>query len=140
MIVVTGGSGFIGTHLCERLIEDGYSVRIIDLAPPKMGMKAEFVRASVLDAARLTKLLTGAEGVVHLAELVDVASSIADPYSDFSVNAAGTMNVLEAARHARVKKLAFASSAAVYGEPVRLPIDEEHPLSPMSPYGAAKNK
>ncbi len=138
MIVVTGGSGFIGTHLCEHLIDAGHSVRIIDIVPPKMGIKAEFVRASVLDAARLTKLLTGAEGVVHLAALIDVASSVADPYADFSVNAAGTINVLEAARHAGVKKLAFASSAAVYGEPVRLPVDEDHPTAPLSPYGAAK--
>ena len=138
MIVVTGGSGFIGTHLCERLIDDGYDVRIVDIVPPKSGAKAEFVRASVLDAARLTKLLTGAEGVVHLAALIDVATSVTDPFSDFSVNAAGTINVLEAARHAGVKKVAFASSAAVYGEPVRLPVDEEHPTTPMSPYGAAK--
>ena len=138
MIVVTGGSGFIGTHLCERLIDDGYDVRIVDIVPPKSGAKAEFVRASVLDAARLTKLLTGAEGVVHLAALIDVATSVTDPFSDFSVNAAGTINVLEAARHAGVKKVAFASSAAVYGEPVRLPVDEEHPTTPMAPYGAAK--
>ena len=138
MIVVTGGSGFIGTHLCERLIDEGYEVRIVDIVPPKLGIKAEFVRASVLDAARLTKILEGAEGVVHLAALIDVSTSVADPFSDFSVNANGTLNMLEAARHAGVKKLAFASSAAVYGEPVRLPVDEEHPTIPISPYGAAK--
>ncbi|MFA6213873.1 MAG: NAD-dependent epimerase/dehydratase family protein [Candidatus Micrarchaeia archaeon] len=138
MIVVTGGSGFIGTHLCGRLLDDGYDVRIVDLAPPKLGMKAEFVRASVLDSARLTRILSGAEGVVHLAALIDVATSVADPFSDFSVNASGTINVLEAARHAGVKKVAFASSAAVYGEPVRLPVDEDHPTVPLSPYGSAK--
>ena len=138
MIVVTGGSGFIGTHLCERLIDDGHKVRIIDIAPPKMGLNAEFVRASVLDAARLAKLLSGAEGVVHLAALIDVAASVSDPYADFSVNAAGTMNVLEAARHAGVKKLAFASSAAVYGDPPRMPVQETAPCFPLSPYGAAK--
>jgi len=87
MIVVTGGSGFIGTHLCERLLDDGYDVRVVDIAPPKSGAKAEFVRASVLDAARLTKILEGAQGVVHLAALVDVATSVSDPFSDFSVNA-----------------------------------------------------
>ena len=138
MIVVTGGSGFIGTHLCERLLDDGYDVRVVDIAPPKAETKAEFVRASVTDAARLSKILHGAEGVVHLAALIDVATSVSDPFSDFSVNAEGTMNVLEAARHAGVKKVAFASSAAVYGEPVRLPVDEEHPTTPLSPYGAAK--
>jgi len=138
MIVITGGSGFIGTHLCERLLDDGHDVRIVDIVPPKSGTKAEFVRASVLDAARLTKLLQGADGVVHLAALIDVATSVADPFSDFSVNAAGTINVLEAARHAGVRKVAFSSSAAVYGEPERLPVDEEHPTAPLSPYGAAK--
>ncbi|MFA6907917.1 MAG: NAD-dependent epimerase/dehydratase family protein [Candidatus Micrarchaeia archaeon] len=138
MIVITGGSGFIGTHLCNRLLDDGYSVRVVDIAPPRAGVEAEFVRASVLDSARLAKLLEGAEGVVHLAAIIDVAASVADPFSDFSVNAAGTMNVLEAARHAGVKKVAFASSAAVYGEPERLPVDEEHPTLPLSPYGAAK--
>jgi len=138
VIVVTGGSGFIGTHLCGHLIDGGHSVRVIDIAPPKMGTGAEFVRASVLDTLRLGKMFEGAEGVVHLAALIDVATSVADPYSDFSVNAAGTINVLEAARRAGVKKVAFASSAAVYGEPVRLPVDEEHPTAPLSPYGAAK--
>ena len=138
MIVVTGGSGFIGTHLCGRLLDDGYDVRIVDIVPPKSGVKAEFVRASVLDAARLAKMLEGAEGVVHLAALDDVYTSVSDPFSDFSVNATGTINVLEAARHAGVKKVAFASSASVYGEPERLPVDEEHPTAPISPFGAAK--
>jgi UDP-glucose 4-epimerase len=138
VIVVTGGSGFIGTHLCGHLIDAGYKVRVLDIVPPKMGLKAEFVRASVLDTLRLKKMFEGAEGVVHLAALIDVATSVADPYADFSVNAEGTMNVLEAARRSGVRKVAFASSAAVYGEPVRLPVDEEHPTAPMSPYGAAK--
>lgn len=138
MIVVTGGSGFIGTHLCEHLLDEGHKVRIVDIVPPKMGLNAEFVRASVLDALRLKKVLDGADGVVHLAALIDVAASVSDPYVDFSVNAEGTMNVLEAARRAGVKKVAFASSAAVYGNPVRLPVDEEHPTEPLSPYGASK--
>ena len=75
---------------------------------------------------------------MHLAALIDVPTSVTDPFSDFSVNASGTMNVLEAARRAGVKKVAFASSAAVYGEPERLPVDEEHPTAPLSPFGAAK--
>jgi UDP-glucose 4-epimerase len=138
MIVVTGGSGFIGTHLCEHLMDAGHKVRIVDIVPPRMGIKAEFVRASVLNAARLTKLVAGAEGVVHLAALIDVAASVADPYSDFSVNASGTLNVLEAARHSGVKKVAFASSAAVYGNTVKIPVSESHMALPLSPYGAAK--
>jgi len=138
MIVVTGGSGFIGSHICNLLSEQGHSVRIVDIAPPPMGVKAEFVRASVLDAARMQRLVAGAEAIVHLAALVDVNASMADPFSDFSVNAGGTLNVLEAARHAGVEKIAYASSAAVYGNPVEMPVNEEHQTAPLSPYGASK--
>ena len=138
MIVVTGGSGFIGSHVCNLLSEQGHSVRILDIAPPPMGVNAEFVRASVLDAARLQRLVAGAEGIVHLAALVDVSASMADPFSDFQVNAQGTINVLEAARHAGVGKVAYASSAAVYGNPVEMPVNENHPTEPLSPYGTSK--
>jgi len=138
MIVVTGGSGFIGTHVCRLLSEQGHEVRIIDLMPPPFGVKAEFVRASVLDTVRLSKLFEGAEGIVHLAALVDVQSSISDPFSDFQVNVQGTLNVLEVARRAGIKKVAYASSAAIYGEPMEVPIAESHPAAPLSPYGLSK--
>lgn len=138
MIIVTGGSGFIGSHLCNMLAEQGHSVRIIDIAPPPMGVRAEFVRASVLDLPRLQRLVAGADAIVHLAALVDVQASIADPYSDFSVNVGGTINVLEAARHSGVEKVAYASSAAVYGNPQEVPINEGHPAFPLSPYGLSK--
>lgn len=138
MIVVTGGSGFIGTHLCKLLSSQGHEVRVIDLMPPPFGIKAEFVRASVLDTARLSKLFDGAKSVVHLAALVDVQSSLSDPFSDFQVNVQGTLNVLEVARRAGIKKVAYASSAAVYGEPEALPIIESHSTLPISPYGLSK--
>jgi UDP-glucose 4-epimerase len=138
MIVVTGGSGFIGAYVCRQLAEQGKDVLIVDLAPPPLGVKAEFVRASVLDTLRLSKLFTGAEAVVHLAALVDVQSSISDPFSDFQVNVQGTLNVLETARRAGVKKVAYASSAAVYGNPVAESIAESHPVDPLSPYGLSK--
>jgi len=138
MIVVTGGSGFIGSHLCSLLAEEGHDVRIIDIAPPPMGVKAEFVRASVLDPLKLQKLFSGADAIVHLAALIDVQASVSDPFSDFQVNAQGTINVLEAARRASVPKVAFASSAAVYGDPEEIPVPESHPASPLSPYGASK--
>ncbi|VVC02170.1 L-arabinose 1-dehydrogenase (NAD(P)(+)) [uncultured archaeon] len=137
MIIVTGGSGFIGSHLCSVLSEKG-DVRIVDVNAPPMGVGAEFVQASVLDAARLARLMKGADAVVHLAALVDVSASVANPFPDFEVNALGTLNVLEAARKAGVKKVAYASSAAVYGNPVSLPIDEAHPVAPLSPYGLSK--
>ncbi len=138
MIVITGGSGFIGHHLCNFLSEQGKQVRIFDIAPPPMGTKAEFVRVSVLDPLRLQKLFVGADAIVHLAALIDVQASVADPFSDFQVNAGGTLNVLEAARRANVPKVAFASSAAVYGNPEEIPVTEEHKTDPLSPYGASK--
>src|SRR3989338_11311219 len=138
MIVVTGGSGFVGTHLCNLLADNGHSVRIIDIAPPPLGVHAEFVRASILDLPRLQRLVAGADAIVHLAALVDVSASMQDPFSDFSVNLAGTINVLEAARHSGVEKVAYASSAAVYGNPQTIPIDETHPTAPLSPYGLSK--
>lgn len=138
MIVVTGGSGFIGTHVCSALADEGHKVRIIDIAPPPFGGKAEFVRASVLDPIRLTKLFAGAEAVIHLAALIDVQASIADPFSDFQINAEGTVCVLEAARRAGVKKVTYASSAAVYGNPTSMPVEESTPANPLSPYGASK--
>ena len=113
-------------------------MRILDIAPPPMGVNAEFVRASVLDAGRLQRLVAGAEAIVHLAALVDVSASMADPFSDFQVNAQGTINLLEAARHAGVPKVAYASSAAVYGNPVEIPVNESHPTAPLSPYGMSK--
>ena len=137
MIIVTGGSGFIGTHLCRHLIEDGYNVKIIDIVPPRVKSKAKFVMMDVRDD-NLSKSIKGADAVIHLAALVDVATSIKDPLSDFSTNVGGTVSVLEAARKTGVKKVVFASSAAVYGEPVKFPIDETHPTNPLSPYGASK--
>ncbi|MCX8174993.1 MAG: NAD-dependent epimerase/dehydratase family protein [Candidatus Micrarchaeota archaeon] len=138
MIVITGGSGFIGSRLCSLLCEEGYPVRIIDIAPPPPGTTAEFVRASVLDFPRMHRLFAGAEAVIHLAALVDVQGSIADPFSDFQVNAGGTLNVLEAARKAGVEKVLYSSSAAVYGNPKEIPIAESHPTAPLSPYGLSK--
>ena len=138
MIVVTGGSGFIGTHVCSALADEGHQVRIIDIAPPPFGGKAEFVRASVLDELRLAKLFAGADAVIHLAALIDVQTSLSDPFSDFQVNAQGTLNVLEAARRAGIKKVSYASSAAVYGDPSSMPVSESTAVNPLSPYGLSK--
>ncbi len=138
MIVITGGSGFIGTHLCRAFADEGHTVKILDVSPPPLGAKAEFIRASVLDPVKLQKHFAGADAIIHLAAQIDVQASLSDPFSDFQTNALGTLNVLEAARKSEVDKVAFASSAAVYGNPEEIPIPESHPTVPLSPYGQSK--
>ncbi|MEM2138290.1 MAG: NAD-dependent epimerase/dehydratase family protein [Candidatus Anstonellaceae archaeon] len=138
MIVVTGGSGFIGSYVCSLLADEGFDVRIIDIVPPKEGVKAEYARSSILDTERLEKLIVGAESIIHLAAQIDVQASIANPAYDFEINAVGTQNVLAAAKRAGVQKVAYASSAAVYGNPISIPVDESHPANPLSPYGFSK--
>jgi len=98
--------------------------------------KARVVRGDVRDPSAVEKAARDVEGVVHLAALIDVAESVEKPDLYFDVNVRGTLNVLESVRSAEV--FVFASSAAVYGNPVKLPIAEDHPLRPLSPYGATK--
>lgn len=138
MIIVTGGSGFIGSHVCRLFTSKGVDVRIIDIQPPPAGTKAEYARCSILDRERLEKLFSGAEAVIHLAAQIDVQASIANPALDFETNALGTHNVLAAAKSTGVPKIAFASSAAVYGNPIAVPVGESHPTAPLSPYGFSK--
>lgn len=137
LALITGGSGFIGTHLANLLLGKGYSVRVFDLKKPK-AKGAEFVRGNVRDLGSLTKAMKGCGLVFHLAAQISVARSVEEPSLDLSVNGGGTLNALEAARKSGVEKLVYASSAAVYGVPEKLPIDEGHPAKPISPYGASK--
>ncbi|MCX8197378.1 MAG: NAD-dependent epimerase/dehydratase family protein [Candidatus Micrarchaeota archaeon] len=137
MIVITGGSGFIGSALSEFLRKKGHRIRVIDLVAPKQ-KEVEYSCCSVLDFEATAKALKDAQAVVHLAALIDVRSSISNPLQDFQVNALGTLNVLEAARKNDIQKVIFASSAAVYGNPVQIPISESHQTAPISPYGASK--
>ena len=133
MYLVTGGSGFIGSHLVKRLRAMGEQVRVIDLKPHN-----DFrVEIADIRSSSVRELFRDCETVFHLAAQVDVQKSLMDPEMDFGVNAFGTLNVLEAARRYS-KKFVYASSAAVYGEPVRTPINESHPTKPISPYGQSK--
>lgn len=136
MILVTGGSGFIGTHLVNLLSQNGHSVRIFDLRKPKA--KAKYVRGNILDSKALLSAAKGCDSIIHLAAQVDVQRSIREPLFDMRTNALGTLNVLEAARKIDAEKFVYASSAAVYGMPERLPISESHPVNPISPYGISK--
>ena len=145
--IVTGGAGFIGSHLAERLVELGHQVIIIDdLSSGKMenmdkvlfGKKAEFVQGSITDPSLLKRLFTDADYVFHLAAVTSVPRSIDNPQASHEVNVNGTLNVLLAARDNSVKKLVLASSAAVYGDTPTLPQTEDMMPRPLSPYAVAK--
>lgn len=142
-VLVTGGAGFIGSHLVRALVRAGYSVRVLDnfsvgsLNNLKDVLESvELVVGDVRDGEVVELAVRGVDVVVHLAALIDVAESVEKPDLYFDVNVFGTYNVVRACR--RVSSVVFASSCAVYGEPVRVPIDEEHPLAPRSPYAATK--
>jgi UDP-glucose 4-epimerase len=145
--VVTGGAGFIGSHLAEEVSKQGYKVIILDdLSAGKMeniagllkDSKAEFVRGSVVDLPRLQKVFRDANYIFHLAAIASVPKSMKDPLASHEVNLTGTLNVLQAARDNGVKKLVYASSAAVYGDTRVQPTGEDVPALPQSPYAVAK--
>jgi UDP-glucose 4-epimerase len=145
--LVTGGAGFIGSHLTDALLARGHDVMVVDrLRTSKFNLGeaitrgASLARADVTDTARMREALLEwqPEVVYHLAAQIDVRWSVEDPSTDAHQNVGGTAAVLEAARQAGVRRLVLASTAGVYGDPDRLPVDEETPLEPLSPYGAGK--
>ena len=142
--LVTGGAGFIGSHLVDRLLADGHEVLVVDdLSTGRRERVAHGCRFEELDitSAELIPVVEGfrPEVVFHLAAQMDVRRSVADPLHDTRTNVLGTVNVLTAAARASVRKVIFASSGGtVYGEPAALPVREDAPLQPSSPYGAAK--
>ena len=141
-ILVTGGAGFIGYHLCRKLTDSGRDVIIYDnLSSGRMQnvkdvSKANFVKGDILDLKRLCGL-EKADVIVHLAAQVVVPYSMENPAEDFETNARGTLNVLEKARKDD-SRLVFASSAAVYGNPTKMPTPEEYGFHPFSCYGLSK--
>ncbi|HEX6025545.1 MAG TPA: NAD-dependent epimerase/dehydratase family protein [Solirubrobacter sp.] len=146
--LVTGGAGFIGSHLVDALLDEGDQVTIVDhLNPARADVfeaardrGAALVRADVTDVAAMADACARArpEVVFHLAAQIDVRRSVDDPSTDAHQNIGGTAAVLEAARHAGVRRLVLASTAGVYGDPERLPTPETAPIAPLSPYGAGK--
>jgi UDP-glucose 4-epimerase len=147
-VLVTGGAGFIGSHIVDGLLERGAEVAIADhlhRSPrPWVGdalqRGAQLHVADVRDLSAVRRAFEAArpEVVLHLAAQVDVRHSIADPAYDAQVNVAGTVSVLEAAREVGARRVVLASTAAVYGDPVSLPINEDAPIAPLSPYGTSK--
>lgn len=142
--LVTGGAGFIGSHLVDRLLADGHEVLVIDdLSTGRREQVAEGCRFEQLDitSPELIPVVESLapEVVLHLAAQMDVRKSVADPLHDTRTNVLGTVNVVTAAARAGARKVVFASSGGtVYGEPDSLPAREDDPLRPASPYGAAK--
>lgn len=147
LYVVTGGAGFIGSHLVEALSLAGHELVIIDdlssgrvenISRVSANPHVRFVQGTVLDLGLLLEEFQGADGVFHQAAFVSVPGSIRHPLHSHEVTLTGTLNVLLAARDSGVKKVVHASSAAVYGNLPGVPKKEDMPVEPLSPYAVAK--
>ncbi len=143
-VLVTGGAGFIGSHIVDRLSPEN-KVIVLDnlfsgLLPnlEKSKDRITFVKGDILDKALVKDIVAKVEFVFHLAAHVGNIRSIKDPYFDMDVNIRGTLNLLEACRDSDIKRFVYTSSGAIFGEAKYLPIDEEHPLNPESPYAVSK--
>lgn len=138
--LVTGGAGFVGVNLVRHLLKEGYRVTVLDdLSSGSRGRipaGAEFTKGNILNNRAVQKASKGADVVFHLAAKISVPWSIKNPAKTMEINTIGTVNLLEANKD--VDSFIYASSAAVYGDPIKIPIPEEHPLNPLSPYGASK--
>jgi UDP-glucose 4-epimerase len=146
-VFVSGGAGFIGSHLVDRLLGDGFEVVVLD---DLCGGRVEnvkqhigesgfrFVRGDVRDSGLVEGLVRGVDAVFHLAALVSVPESFEDPVLTNDVNVGGTLNLLRACVGSDVKRFVYASSCAVYGEAESLPLREDSPLRPASPYAVSK--
>ncbi|MEE9175738.1 MAG: SDR family oxidoreductase [Thermodesulfobacteriota bacterium] len=146
-IVVTGGAGFIGSHLTAELAVQGYVVVVLDdfstasdekIASLRQKENVELAQGSITDLPRLQKLFEGIDYVFHQAAMARVPRSIEDPLTVNQVNITGTLNVLLAARDNSVKKVVFASSSSVYGDTSVLPQREDLIANPLSPYALTK--
>jgi len=143
--LVTGGAGFIGSHIAEALLGVGESVRIFDnLATGResnlaaLKGRAQFIQGDLRDLASVRVAMQGVEVVFHQAALASVPRSIADPIKSLETNINGTQNVLLAARDSGVRRVVYASSSSVYGNTPTLPKREDMPTHPMSPYAVQK--
>lgn len=152
-IVITGGAGFIGSHIAESLAKDGHEIVIVDNLDPYYSIDLKkrnidivrnsgdctFINADITDFSSMKKIIDSTvDYVYHEAAQAGVRISVEDPFKPNNVNVLGTLNVLKASLDADVKKVINASSSSVYGKVKYLPFDEKHPTEPVSPYGVSK--
>jgi len=145
--LVTGGAGFIGSHIVEELLSRQHRVRVLDnfstgkrenLSFAANSESLEIIDGDIRDAEVVARAVDDVEGIFHEAALVSVPATVEQPRLSFDINAGGSFNVFEAARQARVRRVVYASSAAVYGDSAELPLAETVPPRPLSPYGLDK--
>jgi UDP-glucose 4-epimerase len=144
-ILVTGGAGFIGSHLVEALLKKGYSVKALDdfstgrrTNLPSSNDCLEIIEGKIENKILVDQAMQGVDAVVHLAAIASVQTSVKDPLGTHASNFIGTLNLLESCRRNNVKRFLFASSAAVYGETKTMPISEKDPPNPLTPYASDK--
>ena len=144
---MTGGAGFIGSHMVDRLVDAKCEVKVVDdLSTGKLENiqrhldddRVKFIQGDVRDFNVLKSCVQDVDAVVHLAAIVSVPFSVKHPSLTFDVNAEGTLNVLNCCLDENVERFVYVSSCAVYGNPEYLPIDEKHPTRPLSPYAFSK--
>ena len=147
MIIVTGGAGFIGSHLVERLLTDGHMVTVLDtqtvktnawILTPKEKQRLAWHRVDLANGKALPSYFHGVDWVFHLSGRSDIVPSITDPVSYHEANVTATVNVLEASRKARVKRFIYAASSSCYGIPDTYPTPETAPIKPQYPYALTK--
>ncbi len=141
--LITGGAGFIGSHIARLLLDQGADVRILDnFSSGKRenlnGLDVEIIEGDLRDASRVTEAVRGVNIIFHEAAFVSVPESMEKPQECFDVNVTGTSTLFEAARKAGVKRVVIASSAAVYGDSTAMPLVEDTPLKQLSPYATSK--
>lgn len=142
-ILVTGGAGYIGSHTCKALAQAGYRPVCYDNLVHgfrELVQWGPLAEGDILDTERLAAVIGihRPEAVIHFAALIEAGESVTDPAPFYRTNLAGTLSLLEAMRRGKVSDIVFSSTAAVYGEPVRVPMKEDHPVVPINPYGHSK--